>query len=82
MKEKLKPLNQKINYLNYGVSEGDAEIESYECPCGRGTVTAVFKKVPGFKDEKVTINCKSCNKEYEIDIRNGCKYWDIKPKAK
>lgn len=80
MKEKLKPLDKKTEYVNYGVKEGNVETEIYECPCGKGTVEAVFKHAPGYIDNKFLIKCKTCKKLYEIDTRNGTRSWDLKSK--
>lgn len=80
MKENLKLLDKKSTYVNYGVKEGTVDTEIYECPCGKSTVEAIFKHVPGYSDNKFSINCKRCKKLYEIDRRNGDRAWDLKVK--
>ena len=82
MRELLKLLDSKISYQDYGVSEGDKEVITYECPCGKGTIVQEHKNAPGFKEDNVFITCKKCKKVYEVDVKNGARNWDLKSKKK
>jgi hypothetical protein len=49
----------------------------YKCPCGKGFI--VYERVVGFNDDYATIECKKCEKLY--DIRYGCgHFWELEEK--
>jgi hypothetical protein len=49
----------------------------YECPCGKGKI--MHERVVGFGDYYTWIECKRCEKKYEIVT--GCGYiWELDEK--
>ncbi|MBO4983940.1 MAG: hypothetical protein J6D23_07755 [Clostridia bacterium] len=49
----------------------------YVCPCGKGKI--VYEHVVGFGDFSAWIECKKCDKKYEIVM--GCGYlWELREK--
>ena len=52
-------------------------IDTYKCPCGKGTVKHHYSYVEGDGSEHYTIiNCKECKKNYKI-IDENKRDWSI-----
>lgn len=52
-------------------------IDTYKCPCGKGTVKHHYSYVEGDGSEHYTIiNCKECKKNYKI-IDENKRGWSI-----
>lgn len=68
----------RINEMSgYGAGSGDEEVYEYECLCKKGKIIEEHQNVPGFREHKVWIDCKECNKKYEIDKSKGVRNWQI-----
>jgi len=38
----------------------------YECPCGKGKITATFEDLPGYRESFASIKCDECKEIYEV----------------
>lgn len=72
--------SSRTNSLGYGAGSGDIEYYEYECPCGKGLIFEEHDNIPGFREHEVYINCKECEKNYELDVSNGVRNWSLRRK--
>ena len=60
----------------YGPTWGETITEKYECPCGKGFILTEHDTHTGHKQFFASLNCKECEKRYEI-INASSRSWSL-----
>ncbi len=54
----------------------DVEIREYKCPCGNGKI--VYEQdLLLHLNNSVYLACPKCSKEYELDLSQGIRNWQL-----
>ena len=62
-------------------NNGNIIKSTYACPCGRGTIEEEQDYTPGHRDGFAWLNCKYCDKTYDIDFGSSEVHWEVVKKS-
>lgn len=61
----LKEISSNVSeHRGWGAGPGETITETYECPCGKGTVEYEKDDIPGFRDKSIVCYCEECSGLY------------------